>query len=91
MSDDLPVCGHDVCAFERDCLRAQADAEFRDAVADHKHRRELGSALAHSLGLGDDEGRLLEVALYSPDPGCRVAAAGMLAGALERLGEGRAA
>lgn len=84
--DAGPGCGHALCLFERDCLVFQAEAELEDAVAGRQERREMGRTFARRLGLGDDEGRLLEVIAYSPDLGCRIAAAGMLVGALGRLG-----
>jgi hypothetical protein len=79
-----------MCLFERHCFIVQAEAELVAARADREHRRAMGRDLARALGLGDDEGRLLEVIAYSPDLGCRIAAAGMLVGALERI-ERRAA
>jgi hypothetical protein len=84
-TDAGPGCGHDLCAFERDCFVLQAAVEREAARADRAHRLEMGRRLAHALGLGDDEGRLLEVIAYSPDLGCRIAAGAMLVGALERL------
>ena len=86
MADEGPGCGHELCAFERDCLVVQATVELQAARADRQHRDRMGRRMASRLGLGPDEGPLLEVIAYSPDLGCRVAAAGMLVGALERLG-----
>jgi hypothetical protein len=84
-ADDGPGCGHELCLFERDCLVLQAEADLQAARADREDRARMGRRLAARLGLGPDEGRLLEVIAYSPDVGCRLAAAGMLVGALERL------
>ena len=89
--DGGPGCGHDLCLFERDCLVLQADAELQAARINRRHRARMGRCIAALLGLGEDEGRLLEVIGYSPDVGCRIAAAAMLVGALERLAAGRAA
>lgn len=88
---DGPGCGHSLCLFERDCLVIQAEDELQACRAGREHRREMGRDLAGRLGLGNDEGRLLEVFAYSPDLGCRVGAAERLVAALERLADPRAA
>jgi hypothetical protein len=82
-----PGCGHALCLFERDCLVLQADAEFQAARGDRQHRERTARYMASLIGLGEDEGRLLEVIAYSPDFECRLVAAGMLVGALERLAQ----
>ena len=61
------------------------------AIDARHHRREMGRTLALALGLGHDEGRLLEVVAYSPDLGCRIAAGERLVAALARLADPRAA
>ncbi len=81
-SSDGPGCGHAVCLLERTCVLVQAERELLDHRADRAHRLHVGRTLAHCLGLGGDEGRLLEVVAYSPDLGCRIAAADMLVAAL---------
>jgi hypothetical protein len=59
--------------------------------ADRLHRRNMGRLLAHSLGLGDDEGRLLEIIAYSPSLESREAAGAFLVRALARLATPEAA
>jgi hypothetical protein len=86
-----PGCGHELCLFERDCLVVQAEAERVEAELDRTHRAEMGAELADRLGLGPDEGRLLEVIAYSPDLAARIAAADELVEALWRIARGRAA
>jgi hypothetical protein len=77
-----PGCEHDLCAFERDCLVIAADLELFHAQVDHLRRHDEGQSLAAALGLGPDEGRLIEVALHSPSLACRVAAADLLVAVL---------
>ena len=89
--DAGPGCGHSMCLFERDCLILQAEAELEAARADRLHRREVGRLLAEALALRADEAPLFEVACYSPDLSCRIAAGALLVAALERLADERAA
>ena len=89
--DAGPGCGHECCAFEGDCLAVQAEVELSDAIADRLHRHDVGAAMAHALGLGDDEGELFEVIAYSSDLVCRIAAGELLVAALERLAQAEAA
>ncbi len=91
VADAGPGCGHDCCAFVRACLLDQLEAEILDEIQDREQRRARGRELAHALGLGDDEGRLLEVIAYSSDISCRIAAGELLVDALERLAHAEAA
>jgi hypothetical protein len=69
----------------------QAEVELQAARDDRRHRERMGRCMASLLGLGDDEGRLLEVIAYSPDLTGRIEAGELLVKALERLAETRAA
>lgn len=84
-ASDGPGCGHELCLFERHCLVLQDEVELEAARADRVHRREMGLALAHAIGLGADEAPLFEICAYSPDISCRIAAGELIVGALERL------
>jgi hypothetical protein len=74
-----------MCLFERHCFVVQAETELLDAVSDRAYRREKGRTLAHALRLGDDEGRLFEVVLYSSDLSSRIVAGALLCRALSEI------
>ena len=76
-----------MCLFERHCLVIQAEVELVDAIPDRVSRRHKGRALAHTFGLRDDEARLFEVVLYSPDRDSRIAAGQLLCHALSGVAE----
>jgi hypothetical protein len=77
-----PGCEHECCAFESLCLVVQADLELFDTQVDRLARHDMGRALAAALGLGPGAGRLIEVALHSPDLRVRIAAADLLVAVL---------
>jgi len=78
-------CGHDTCLFQRTCLVVQAEFELFEAREDRARRRERGRSLASAVGLGDAEGELFEVVLYSSELPLRIRAAELLCVALDRV------
>ena len=67
--------------------REEAAAELLEVEADRVYRLERGRTLARVFGLGDAEGRLFEIVLYSPDIKQRIRAGDLLCVALRHVAQ----